>query len=335
VGLTALILRLEIAASLPSLSIPNTDKYKALFLNLVGLHTSINWCTHSQAVDVATITYKAPNQQVSTVINPSVMPFFLDTGVSVHISNCEADFLWLCPITPHTIRGVGGSTVQALGVGTIHLIVTKGIHITLDNVLFVPTVTVHLISVLALTSSLKCITHFTDSICWVTSANGSCILLGTLTAHHLYAISSGQFTIGHAFMVTFIPTLEIWHRHLGHANYCAVSDLHAQSCSAGTLGMHTCSSSAPSSCEHCILGKQTRSSVPKVKQGVRACKKLGIVLVNLLEHPDHVSSSGNHYVLNIIDDFSSFCWAIPLGVKSDTFNTLHICELTCEADTGL
>src|SRR6266852_8136106 len=37
----------------------------------------------------------------------------------------------------------------------------------------------------------------------------------------------------------------------------------------------------PSKCERCILGKQTRSSVPKVREGVWATKQLEHVYVNL------------------------------------------------------
>ena len=281
-----------LAALLPLLSVHDTDEYKALFLDLVGLHTSVDWHAHSQPVDLTAVTYKAPNRRAPTVIDPSITPFFLDTGASIHISNCEADFFRLRPVAPHAIHGVGGSAIHTLGIGTICLVVAKGIHVTLDNVLSVPAATVHLISVSALMSSLKCVAHFADSTCWVTSANGNRILSGSLTAHRLYAISGRQLTADHAFLTTSIPILKTWHRLLGHANYRTVSDLLAQCCSAGTHSMHVPSSTPPPSCENCILGKQTRSPVPKVREGVQAGRRLGIVHVDLMEHPDHVSSSG-------------------------------------------
>ena len=162
--------------------------------------------------------------------------------------------------------------------------------ITLDNVLFIPGATVRLISVSALTSSLKYVVHFANSDCWVTSASGAHILSGTLTAHRLYAVSGGQFTAAHALTVTRAPTLETWHNRLGHANYCMVANLARQTLATD---MPLSSSPPPPSCEHCILGTQTRSSVPKVREGVRADRKLGIVHVDLLEHPDNVSASGN------------------------------------------
>ena len=101
-----------------------------------------------------------------------------------------------------------------------------------------------------------------------------------------------------------------------------MSDLLVQCRSAGMHGMHVPSSTPPPSCENCILGKQTQSPVPKVREGAWAGRRLGIIHVDLMEHPDHVSSSGNHYVLNIIDDFLSFCWSIPLSAKSNAFPAL-------------
>jgi hypothetical protein len=67
-------------------------------------------------------------------------------------------------------------------------------------------------------------------------------------------------------------------------------------------------------------------------QGIR---RLGIIHVDLLEHPEHVSSLENKYVLNIIDDFSSYCWSLPLTPKSDTYKALLDWEHTRELETSL
>ena len=64
-------------------------------------------------------------------------------------------------------------------------------------------------------------------------------------------------------------------------------------------------------------------------------RKLGIVHVDLLEHPEHVSSLGNKYVLNIIDDFLSYTWSLPLTTKSDAYNALMDWEHAQELETPL
>jgi hypothetical protein len=94
-------------------------------------------------------------------------------------------------------------------------------------------------------------------------------------------------------------------------------------------------STQPSICDKCILGKQTKSCIPKVRVGVRARRQLAVVHVDLMEHPDTVSTSGNKYIMDIIDDFSSYCWSIPLASKSDASTSLITWECARELKTGL
>ncbi|KAJ8584501.1 hypothetical protein M405DRAFT_695595, partial [Rhizopogon salebrosus TDB-379] len=89
------------------------------------------------------------------------------------------------------------------------------------------------------------------------------------------------------------------HRRLGHAHYRAVYDLAR---SGNATGMPIDLSTQPPICDACVLGKQTRNSVPKVRGGDRATRKLGIVHVDLMEHPDILSAAGNKYIMDIIDD---------------------------------
>ncbi|KAG2059353.1 hypothetical protein BDR06DRAFT_843595, partial [Suillus hirtellus] len=101
---------------------------------------------------------------------------------------------------------------------------------------------------------------------------------------------------------------------LVYTNYWTIYDL-AHSGNATSMPIDL--SSLPPICDNCILGKQTRTHVLKVREGERVTCKLGIVYINLMEHPDTVSAAGNRYVMDIIDDFSSYSWAIPLASKSD------------------
>ncbi|KAJ8584500.1 hypothetical protein M405DRAFT_746907, partial [Rhizopogon salebrosus TDB-379] len=99
------------------------NEYDALCAVLGQPLTSVDWRTHTQPADFAGITYKAPSQCQRSVIDPSVIPFFLDSGASVHISNTESDFYNLRPIPPRVVNGVGGSSIHAVGVGSVRLII--------------------------------------------------------------------------------------------------------------------------------------------------------------------------------------------------------------------
>lgn len=158
-------------------------------------------------------------------MDPSLVPFFLDSGASIHISNTESDFYSLHPVPPRAVNGVGGSSIQAIGIGSIHLIIAKGIHLTLENVLFIPAATIHLISVSAICAAHRCIASFDATLCWVQARSGTQMLTGTLTSCRLYALSGGQLSADHAYLVQRQPTLQSWHRCLGHAHYRAVYDL--------------------------------------------------------------------------------------------------------------
>ncbi len=70
-------------------------------------------------------------------------------------------------------------------------------------------------------------------------------------------------------------------------------------------------------CDHCILGKQTCSSVPKVREGIRASCPLECVFINLCGPMPCASHSGHLYFINLIDNFSSYVWSLPLRSKDE------------------
>ena len=99
--------------------------------------------------------------------------------------------------------------------------------------------------------------------------------------------------------------------------------------------MHIDLSTAPATCEHCILGKQAKNPVPTVREGKKASRILETVYIDLMGPQDVTSSMGNHFVMDIIDDHSDQAWAIPLANKSNAFPKLQAWELTMELKMSL
>ncbi|KAI0373598.1 hypothetical protein BV20DRAFT_928795, partial [Pilatotrama ljubarskyi] len=99
---------------------------------------------------------------------------------------------------------------------------------------------------------------------------------------------------------------------LGHANYRATHTVASQ---VRTSGTPVNLSVLPPKCDHCIMGKQTRSPVPKVREGVRSSERGGVFFIDATGDQCTRSASGNICSLDIIDDFSSYGWSFPVSSK--------------------
>lgn len=204
-----------------------------------------------------------------TASSPSPKPFLFDSGATTHISPLRSDFVSIMPIPPCGIRGVNGSVVYAAGTGRIKLSVGRGKSITLENALYVPSATVRLISVRALCDGPHAFrVSFSTTDVTIFDRSGALFFSGARVGRGLYALSGSAPVVASAFLAA--PTLETWHHRLSHANYKSTMDVIARICAAGTP---VNSSSPPPKCDSCILGKQTRTPVPKLREGVRSTER--------------------------------------------------------------
>ena len=267
------------------------------------------------------------------------IPFILDSGANCHISPKCGNFKTLNPIPPLTIKGSGGSSIQAIGMGTIKVCVGFGLRLSLMNVLFILNSKICLLSVSSLNRSGNYITHFDSTSCWVTNCSGTTIIRGTLSStRHLYSVSLTSASVTHVpcspstLYASRMPDVETWHRWLGHCNVRSIVDM---ACKGAVEGITIDLSSAPPKCTHCVLGKQTCSPVPKIREGLKATKKLEKVFVDLCRPMPCVSRSGRLYAMHIIDDFSGYIWSLPLRSKGDAASVLQLWHKHVTTQTGL
>jgi Reverse transcriptase (RNA-dependent DNA polymerase)/GAG-pre-integrase domain len=296
------------------------------------LKASVDWNTHSNQTDFSALSVTLPQAPISI----KNVPFLIDSGASSGISPDRNDFTNLKPIT-RGVKGIGGSSITAHGIGDIRIQVAKDAYLWLRNSLFIPNATVRLISVSSLTSDSNATVHFDHQKCWVTSRlNGNTIAEGALLPDlKLYALNIPIYPTDTAYPVVHIPDLDTWHRRLGHANFQTISDM----ARIGTIkGMPLSITNAPPKCDSCILGKQTKTSVPKKREegiGHRATRKLEKVWVDLVGPAAVTSRTGNRYVMDIVDDYTSHPWSIPLKTKDEAFQYLKGWEIAREKETGL
>lgn len=307
------------------------------------LRTSVNWADYSRitddgSVDTLPMAYTSSSNSPSRdpIVNLRDVPFILDTGATCHISPERSDFKTLHPTPPHPVKGIGNACVYALGMGTVELTIAGGHKITLDNVLFIPSSSVHLLSVLTFNRLGGYTSHFDSHSCWVTKRDGTTILRGNVIEHRrLYELVASAPRVTHrralaipsVLYTTRTPNIETWHRRLGHCNVRTIIDM-AKSHSA--KGMSIDLSIIPPKCSHCILGKQTRTSVPKVREGPKATQRLERIYVDLTGPMSVTSRSGKKYLMNIIDDITSYIWSIPLNSKDEAAKLLPIWQRTIE-----
>jgi transposase InsO family protein len=304
-------------------------------------HASVDWDSYSSSaditdVDVTPVTYTSSH---TTAARLESCQFILDTGATCHISPERSDFKTLVPIDQQPIKGLGGAAVYAIGIGTVQLHIAAGHTLTLQDVLFVPTSNVRIISILNLNESGPYKTYFDPKECWVMNKSNTIIARGAVShSRRLYILTAPTLRVAHAkpknasyYSTTRVPDIETWHRRLGHCNTRTVIDMAR---SHSVEGMPIDLSAAPPKCDHCILGKQTRTPVPKVREGLRATNRLERVYIDLCGPMSTLSRSGRLYSMNIVDDFSGYVWSLPLRSKDEAAPVLQAWHRAVENQSG-
>ena len=120
-----------------------------------------------------------------------------------------------------------------------------------------------------------------------------------------------------------VLTIETWNHQLGHCNTHTIIDMaHNKVVKDILINLFS-----PLKCDHCILEKQTHSSVPKVWKRVRATIPLEYVYIDLCGPMPIVSCFRCLYFIDVINDHFSYTWSLPLKRTSDI--ALIFCDWHC------
>ena len=176
---------------------------------------SLDWTTHTRPIDITAISEVSPLQQNKcTHISLKDLPFYVDTGATVHISPEQSDFLTLHPIAVRSIKGVGGSSITTIRLSDFKLRIARGAHIILQNVLYISNTIVRLISVSTLAHDSQVVAHFDEMTCWITNkSTSSAVARGSLLPKkNLYSLNLLSPHTEHALTISHAPDLGTWHR---------------------------------------------------------------------------------------------------------------------------
>ena len=309
--------------ALSAVTIPAYDKseYITALATSDDACTSVNWDLHPPhtANTTAPVMHSTGHCPLTCVDD---MLFILDTGATCHISPEASDFKTLHSIPRHPIKGLSVSAIYAVEIGEIDLHIASSHTLKLTNVLYIPDSSVCLVSIVALNSSGNYTTHFNSNKCWVTNKSNTILICGSLSSSkRLYTLTTAtpsvlcgtQTPTTHSVHYAKVPDLETWHHRLGHCNTRTIIDMAKNGI---TQGMPIDLSLLPPTCDHCVLGKQSHASIPKVRENCKATGHLERVYMDLCGPMAVPSCSGNVYSINIIDEFSGYVWSIPLRSKA-------------------
>jgi hypothetical protein len=309
-------------------------EYDDALLAAIDLKAGVDWNKFSRSTpnDEAYIARPVLGRRFQAILD--LLTWFLDTCASVHVSHERSDFFELRPLsTPHVVKGIGGSHITAVGIGSIRLKLAKGSILVLHDVLFIPDASARLISVSRLLESTNWHAVITKASASLRNASGATMATGSLHAgRHIYKLDLHRAEVsrprvtnaeddstGSAFIASRVPSIDTWHRHLGHANNKSVLDLATKGL---VTGMDIDLSTLPPDCDACKKGKQKRTPIPSQRQGPKAPEPLHTICVDL-SGPHMKSASGNSYSLDILDDCTGAPWAIPTKTKSHAMELLQ------------
>jgi hypothetical protein len=321
--------------SLVEASMTEADRveYNDAWLTTMDLKVGVDWGKFRRPATSGDAFIARPvlGRRFNAILD--ILTWFIDTCASVHVSHERSDFFELRPLSsPHVVRGIGGSLITAVGIGSIRLKLAKGAILVLHDVLFIPEASARLISVSRLLESTNWHAVITKSSASLRNPSGAVMATGSLHAgRHIYKLDISRAEVARprsskeaddvdsVLIASRIPTLDTWHRRLGHANNKSVLDLATKGLATG---MDIDLSTLPPDCDACKKGKQKRTPVPSVRQGEKATEPLHTIYVDLTG-PHMKSASGNCYSLDIVDDSSGKPWAIPTKTKGQALDLLQ------------
>jgi hypothetical protein len=262
--------------------------------------------------------------------------WLIDSGASSHMTNQREHMSDYQEFKQPEKVGLGdGRTVDALGIGKVHVHMSSGREsnkAVITNVLLVPKLACSLFSVRAATSTGSKI-NFGTTRCWIRDANGKLCGTGTLE-NKLYQLHCKSVTSESTSMASRQGNeVDLWHQRLGHLNHQYIKKIVDGRLATGIKFPRF---ESLSFCEGCIEGKMHRAPFKPVGE-VRSQRKLELVHSDVCGPMSVESMGGQKYFVTFIDDYSRCCTVYFLRHKSEVLEKFKEFEaaVTNEAGTSI
>ncbi|KAL4568259.1 hypothetical protein LXL04_023867 [Taraxacum kok-saghyz] len=194
--------------------------------------------------------------------------WFLDSGCSNHMSGNKGWFVQLDESFRHSVKLRNDSRLQVMGKSNIIIEIQDQTQ-TINNVYFVHDLRNNLLSMGQI--QYKDITILIKRrVCKLYHSRRGCIIESEMTANRMFIPHTNMLTNGAiCFKVDAEETNDLWYRRFGHLSYQNMSLLYNKKMVSGMPEIKT----TKKACSGCIIGKQSRSPIPK-KCTYRAARRL-------------------------------------------------------------
>jgi hypothetical protein len=236
--------------------------------------------------------------------------------------------------TPQKVGLGDGSTVEAVGVGSIRLDmlfrVSESKQAVLYDVLYVPKLSCNLFSIRA-AASKGSIVKFGRSSCWIRNRNGELCGMGSLVGK-LYQLDCKPTLIEQTSAASEQNdvSLDLWHQRLDHLGEQRSNEMVRKEMASGITVPKTVKQSF---CEGCVEGKMNRKPFKPVGE-IRSTRKLQLVHSDVCGPMNTDSIGGRRYFVTFIDDYSRCCKVYFMKRKSEVLEKFKEFEAGVTNESG-
>jgi hypothetical protein len=254
-----------------------------------------------------------------TIAHLGALEWFLDSGATMHCTPDEDDLFNVRKIAPVPIRGVNGQRIYASKVGSVTFKLKGNRKLTINGVLLLPDAALRLISIGRLSDAGLDSRFSRHHATIIREDTEKIVATATRVRKGLYSLDLSFAAVQSINAASSGVPISTWHGRLGHP---AEDHVERLAKSGAVSGMHVDLSVHPPACQHCIIGKQTVATVPKLREGERSRAFLDIVFVDLTgSHTRTATPKGEKYTMSIKDDYSHWLWSFLLRTKDDAFTS--------------
>lgn len=259
---------------------------------------------------IATLA-KPPKSKLST--DETLEEWCIDSGATSHLCNNRESFARITTIEPVAIDTASGHRFQVMQKGDIyctlrsyHETTEPDVTCVLHDVLFVPRLSINLLSVARLTNAdIEVKFGKSESTIYITANHaitgncyGNLYILDTLPHKRPLKLDSIA-----ALSAPIARNLHIWHLRLNHINYRTIKRMTNLNYLIGLSPSHVLKNEEETLCVECPFGKQTRAPF---EEGNRTFTEIGALI-----HSDYIgkfnpSNSNSIYALTWIDEHSKY-----------------------------